>query len=204
MHGRALWRRDTHAALPRRYPWRVDPYVYTAEGRFYESGSEHKFDLVAEWVDEHASDCATHREPAYPAGTCDRKAEAPAETEGSTQLGVEAFREWSGVHSSDYSPIRASILDEARELTVSARQSEYGPPSVNFACAAELKTVFRKHAKRDITPAEMEALDMLFTKLGRIATGAVKRDNYVDGAGYIALAGEIALAPSVSNVLNSD
>lgn len=90
-------------------------------------------------------------------------------------------------------PQRATILREALTLTTQAREAEYGPPRVNFACAAALKTAFRAHAKRDISPAEMEAIDMVLTKLGRIATGAAKRDNYVDGAGYLALAGEIAL-----------
>lgn len=91
-------------------------------------------------------------------------------------------------------PIRVQILNEGAALTNGSRDVEYGPPAVNMAAAGELKAVFRKHARRDISQAELEAIDLALTKLGRIATGAApKRDTYVDCATYIAIAGEIAL-----------
>lgn len=92
-------------------------------------------------------------------------------------------------------PERAKILEEGASLIAGKRDEEYGAPSVNLACAGELKAVLRKHMQRDISPAEMEALDQVCTKLGRIVTGRVaKRDSYVDMAGYAGLAGEIALS----------
>ncbi|MFK3857780.1 DUF6378 domain-containing protein [Agrobacterium pusense] len=92
-------------------------------------------------------------------------------------------------------PVRVAILHEGAELTNGSRDAEYGPPSLNMAAAGELKQVFRKHLNRNITPGELEAVELALTKLGRIATGAKpKRDTYVDCATYIAIAGEIALA----------
>lgn len=94
----------------------------------------------------------------------------------------------------DAQPERVKILHEGAALTFGPRDAEYGPPAINFACAAEMKQLARKHARRDISPAEWEALDMMLTKLGRALVGKPKRDTYVDGATYFAIAGEIALS----------
>lgn len=91
-------------------------------------------------------------------------------------------------------PMRVQILEEGARLTNGNRNVSYGSPKVNLAAAGELKAVFRKHMIRDISPGELEAIDMVLTKLGRAATGAAPvRDTYVDGATYFAIAGEIAL-----------
>lgn len=95
----------------------------------------------------------------------------------------------------DPKPERVKILEEGAKLTAGERDAEYGPPIVNLTCAGELKAVLRKHMRRDICHGEMEALDQICTKLGRIVTGpVVKRDNYVDGGTYFSIAGEIALS----------
>lgn len=94
----------------------------------------------------------------------------------------------------DIRPVRVQILHEGAFLTNGERDAEYGPPAINLAASGELKAVFRRHIVRAISPAELEAIDMVLTKLGRIATGlSPKRDTYVDAAAYIAIAGEIAL-----------
>lgn len=90
-------------------------------------------------------------------------------------------------------PLRVRILNEGARLTSGDRDAEYGPPAVNMAAAGALKAVFRAHMVRDISPAELEAIDMCLTKLGRIATGRPKLDTYIDAATYLAIAGEIAL-----------
>ncbi len=88
---------------------------------------------------------------------------------------------------------RSSILLEGAQLTSGDRDASYGEPIVNLGCAGDLKRTFRKHLKRPMHPGEEEAIDMVLSKLGRIATGPrVVRDNYVDAATYIAIAGEIA------------
>lgn len=90
--------------------------------------------------------------------------------------------------------VRGEILREGIGLTDGDRDASYGDPAVNMAASGALKAAFRAHMVRDLSLAELEAIDMALTKLGRIATGAVKRDNYVDCATYIAIAGEIALS----------
>lgn len=91
-------------------------------------------------------------------------------------------------------PERVRILQEGAMLTHGNRDKEYGPPAINLEAAGELKLVFRKHLRRAISAAELEAIDQVLTKLGRVATGLdPKRDTYVDGATYFAIAGEIAM-----------
>lgn len=91
-------------------------------------------------------------------------------------------------------PMRVAILEEGARITGGDREASYGPPKVNLACAGELKAVFRKHMRRELSAGELEAVDMVLTKLGRVATSpAPVRDTYVDGAAYFAIAGEIAL-----------
>jgi hypothetical protein len=91
-------------------------------------------------------------------------------------------------------PLRVQMLHEGAKLTCGDRDVEYGKPSVNMAAAGALKAAFRAHLNREISPAELEAIDLALTKIGRMATGKKpKRDTYVDGAVYLAIAGEIAL-----------
>lgn len=97
------------------------------------------------------------------------------------------------IMTSDATPLRVQILNSGAELTHGQRDAEYGPPAVNMAAAGALKKAFRAHMTRDIDPAELEAIDMVLTKLGRLATGTPKLDTYVDGSTYFAIAGEIAL-----------
>lgn len=91
-------------------------------------------------------------------------------------------------------PERVKILEDAADITSGDREAEYGPPAFNLQCAGELKLLLRKHARRELTAGEWEAIDLAMTKLGRIVTGPKpKRDTYVDAACYLAIAGEIAL-----------
>lgn len=107
-----------------------------------------------------------------------------------SQTLAEAARDW---WESGTSPERVKILNDGAALTNGDRDDEYGPPANNMACAGELKATFRRWLARDISPGELEALDMAMTKLSRLACGKPKRDTYVDAATYIAIAGEVAL-----------
>lgn len=94
-------------------------------------------------------------------------------------------------------PLRVEMLSEGIRLTSGDRNAEYGDPRTNMTCAGELKAVIRRYMVRDITPAELEALDMVLTKMSRVVTGPkVKGDTYVDGAVYFSIAGEMALRAS--------
>lgn len=83
-----------------------------------------------------------------------------------------------------------SILQEAQRLVYGDRGEDYGPPDENFARTVD---IFRAMTGHDLTPHE-GVLFMVAVKLARIATCPRKRDNYVDGAGYIDCAWE-ALDP---------
>jgi hypothetical protein len=82
---------------------------------------------------------------------------------------------------------RKEILDSAIQLTTADRQEQYGPPERNYAVTAQL---WNAYAGTNLTPSDVCVM-MALLKIGRIATGQSKDDNYVDCCGYIALAGEI-------------
>jgi hypothetical protein len=94
---------------------------------------------------------------------------------------------------------RVLVLEEAASLTSGERDVQYGPPIVNLTASGDLKRTMREHLVRDLSPAELEALDMVLTKIGRIITGPEpRRDNYVDAAAYMAIAWEAAAADLAS------
>lgn len=74
---------------------------------------------------------------------------------------------------------------------------EYGDPFYNFGCAAKLKSIFRSFTASEncITEtheAHNEAVEMILTKIARVATGKRKADNYDDIIGYATLAKQLA------------
>ena len=86
---------------------------------------------------------------------------------------------------------RKDILSAAEECVCTSRQEEYGPIENNFSLIARL---WREYLDTDkpITAHDV-AMMMALLKIGRIASGQAKADNYIDLAGYAACAGEIAL-----------
>ena len=91
--------------------------------------------------------------------------------------------------------IRAQILNEARDIVCSDRNKQYGEPEDNFAVIGELWSQYLRRAKNvaiDLNGYDVGMLMALF-KIGRLETGTPKRDNFVDLAGYVACAAEIAL-----------
>jgi hypothetical protein len=83
---------------------------------------------------------------------------------------------------------RSRILHEADGLINGDRQKDYGTPRANFARVARIWSVI---LGVDVTAHEV-ALCMAGLKLARLANGP-HRDSYLDGVGYLALAGELAL-----------
>lgn len=91
-------------------------------------------------------------------------------------------------------PKRKVILEDAASHICGDRQDEYGSPKDNFKKIAESWSWYLGAAHKvdvDIS-AEDVAHMMTLLKITRIATGKPKLDSFVDAAGYIALAGEIA------------
>lgn len=93
---------------------------------------------------------------------------------------------------------RAEILETASRLVNGDREEQYSPPENSFRAIAELWSayLFNRFGKdyRGILEPEDVGLMMTLFKIARIQTGSYKDDSYVDAAGYIACAGEIAAA----------
>ncbi len=92
---------------------------------------------------------------------------------------------------------RSEILDEAKRLTTGDRQAEYGEPWRVYGVVAQMMEAYlngrRRAGDAEICITAEDVLNiMALVKIGRIATGVPKADSYIDGAGYMALAGEVA------------
>ena len=79
------------------------------------------------------------------------------------------------------------ILQDAKKLVAGNRQKEYGNTVINHKNIADLWSAY---LGRDIRAQDV-ALMMALLKIARTKTGTVNRDDYVDGAAYMAIAGEI-------------
>lgn len=88
---------------------------------------------------------------------------------------------------------RTEVLEAARHCVCGERQQDYGSPENNFANIAAL---WEAYTGRSYTPVEV-AIMLALLKVARIKSGR-KADNFVDLAGYAALAGELAAAEDLS------
>lgn len=87
---------------------------------------------------------------------------------------------------------RKEILETAESLVCNDREAAYGSPSANFKLIAMFWQLYlASRPKMDIDAKDV-AMMMALLKIARIATGAHKDDNYIDGAGYFACGGEVA------------
>ena len=82
---------------------------------------------------------------------------------------------------------RGEILEEANKLTQTDRQRDYGTPRVNHDRIANLWSAY---LERPIT-AEQVAICLALVKISRTMQSK-KIDNYIDGAAYFAIAGELS------------
>ncbi len=101
---------------------------------------------------------------------------------------------------------KEQLLIEALQIISQDRPQDYGEASVNIECAAQLTTVYLANTLQR-TGGRITAHDysmiMILGKISRIACGEYKADNYVDLAGYAAIAGELknaTLKPSTPGV----
>lgn len=88
---------------------------------------------------------------------------------------------------------RADILKAAERCVCTDRNQQYGEPEDNFRIISMLWSVYlcARGMDQPLGAADVGAMMALF-KLGRIATGGDKADNFIDLAGYAACAGEIS------------
>lgn len=83
---------------------------------------------------------------------------------------------------------RTEILKKANECVMGDREQDYGSPEDNFGIIAKLWSTYLDF---DVTAVDV-AMMMSLLKVARIKSGRLHEDNFVDGAGYFACAGEIA------------
>ena len=91
--------------------------------------------------------------------------------------------------------MRGKILDEAKQIINGERQDQYGNPEDAFGRIAEYWNCFLAKwdsSVLDLKPKDV-ALMMVLFKLAREEFQA-KRDNLVDAAGYLGLAGDMGEA----------
>lgn len=83
---------------------------------------------------------------------------------------------------------RKDILQTAIDLTLGEREAEYGPMTETMArvAAASSAVLDKDLDARDI------AVIMTVMKLTRSRKSPTKADHYIDGAAYMAMAGECA------------
>lgn len=87
---------------------------------------------------------------------------------------------------------RTHILQKANQCITVDRAATHGNAEDNFGRIAGLWAVYKPGV--EFTPRDA-ALMLALVKIARAAGNAGHEDNYVDLAGYAALAGEIATSP---------
>jgi hypothetical protein len=91
--------------------------------------------------------------------------------------------------------VRASVLDEAKQLITGDRNNAYGPPWQDFARTAGALAAMG-YAGPNGRPIEAHdiAIFVMMVKLSRLMWTPTKRDSWVDIAGYAGCGYECALA----------
>ncbi len=90
-------------------------------------------------------------------------------------------------------PPRQKILEEALNLTCGDRAKTYGRPKPNLNCFALLMNAYvagKPEGSGDFDATDA-AIFMALAKISRIAVNKKHKDNYIDGAAYLAIAREV-------------
>ena len=95
-------------------------------------------------------------------------------------------------------PERSDVLIEAAVTITSDRNNQYGEPENSFPLIA---AYWSAHLGVEISAHDV-AIMMTLMKISRMEAG-YKRDSYIDAAGYIGIAGELAKGDFLARVLPS-
>lgn len=88
--------------------------------------------------------------------------------------------------------VASSILRTADDTVSNQRQNQHGQAEDSFQMIADLWKVLMKHRGQDLGPTDV-AFMMTMLKIARATYGNPSNpDHYVDGAGYMGLAAELA------------
>ena len=83
---------------------------------------------------------------------------------------------------------RGDILQKAIQVVCHNREDQYGTPEESFELIAQ---IWQALGDKEPLSAKDVAVRMIVVKLARASTGQPHADNWVDIAGYAALAGEL-------------
>ena len=87
---------------------------------------------------------------------------------------------------------RGTVLATAHDIINGERQNQYGAPEDSFELIAAYWNAFLMENKSRALTGKHVAQMMALFKIARMQLGEDKLDNYVDAAGYIALAADAA------------
>lgn len=109
----------------------------------------------------------------------------------------EAAQKWSDRMKvkgewNEHASVREHVLWMARHLIVEDRHDQYGPAAVNFAKIANLWNAYLGLGDCLLSPEDVAMMMVLF-KCARIRANNDHQDNFIDAAGYVALASEMAM-----------
>lgn len=90
---------------------------------------------------------------------------------------------------------RADILNTATEYVTCDRAADHGDLEDNFRQIASLWTVYLQHP---VTAVDVGVM-MTLLKVARVKGNPAHMDNFIDAAGYMACAGEIADAQETAD-----
>lgn len=90
---------------------------------------------------------------------------------------------------------RADILNTATDYVTRDRAADHGDLEDNFRQIASLWTVYLQHP---VTAVDVGVM-MTLLKVARVKGNPAHMDNFIDAAGYMACAGEIADAQETAD-----
>ena len=86
---------------------------------------------------------------------------------------------------------RDQALDKVKQLTMEDRNKTHGDPVLQFEKAQRIKDAVGHQTNPNLSPAEIEAIEMICTKLSRWTTGQSGHlDHALDIIGYASIAVE--------------
>jgi hypothetical protein len=155
------------------YPLVADGWDYDDLGKFLSIGYAHPLDLVEE-VDAD---------------------DAPAVASSAPEIAQENRNDSNQIANVD-NPRRATeIAARAAKLVGGDRDRQHGAKGDNFRRIATMWNAWLSVRKDRGAPLDAHDVGVLMVlmKAARTQSGALNIDDYVDGAGYMACAGEVAL-----------
>lgn len=83
---------------------------------------------------------------------------------------------------------REELLEQIKKCILNDRQNTYGKPEDNFQRIADFWNIYLHNGDAVITKNDV-AVMMSLLKIARIMSSPNHIDNYIDGAGYLTIAG---------------